>query len=88
MIPLLTHYNYNEWKSKMKIYLKKLGLCGVIMGLEFEPKLLVEKPKWHNKINESYCTFCMAISPKLLFHVELSTTPNNVWTTLEGLFGK
>ena len=58
------------------------------MGLEFEPTLLVENPKWHNKCDEAYGTLCMAISLELLFNVESSTTPNNVWTTLEGLFGK
>lgn len=30
----------------------------------------------------------MFVSSDLLFHVESATTPNDVWTTLEGLFGK
>ena len=72
----------------MTIYLKKLGLYRVTMGFEIEPTLLVEKAKWHNKCNEAYGTLCMAISQALLFHVESSTSPNNVWKTLEGFFGK
>lgn len=87
-MPLLTPYNYYEWKSKMTIYLKRLGLYRVTMGFKIEPSLLVEKPKWHNKCDEAYGTLCMAISPDFLFHVESSTTPNNVCTTLEGLFRK
>ena len=30
----------------------------------------------------------MAISPDLLFHMESTTTPNNVWKTLDRLFGE
>jgi hypothetical protein len=39
-------------------------------------------------MDKAFGLLCMSISPELLFHVESSTTPNEVWTTLEGLFGK
>lgn len=30
----------------------------------------------------------MFVYPGLIFHFESATTPNDVWTTLEGSFGK
>lgn len=36
IVPLLTPYNYFEWKSKMIIYLKRHGYYRVTMGLEIE----------------------------------------------------
>jgi hypothetical protein len=30
----------------------------------------------------------MHMSPELLFHVSSCKTPNEIWTTMEGLFGK
>lgn len=62
----------------MTIYLKKLGLFRVTMGLEIEPSLLVEKLKWFTKCYEAYGTLCMSISSDLIFHVEFSITLNDV----------
>ena len=39
-------------------------------------------------MDEAFSLLFLYISPELLFHVELSITPNEVWTTLEGLFKK
>ena len=88
IVPILTPYNYFEWKSKMKIYLKRHGYHRVTVGLETEPQDATEKIKWFNKCDEAFGTLCMSVSPGLLFHIESSTTPNEVWTKLETLFGK
>jgi hypothetical protein len=39
-------------------------------------------------MDEAYGTICSLISPKLLFHISSCKTPNEVWTTMEGIFGK
>jgi hypothetical protein len=39
-------------------------------------------------MDEAFETNCSLISPDLLFHIYSCKTPNEVWTTLEGLFGK
>jgi hypothetical protein len=57
-------------------------------GNKTEPTSAIEKSKYFNCMDEAYSLICMSISPTLLFHIESSTTPNKVWTTLEGLFGK
>jgi hypothetical protein len=39
-------------------------------------------------MDEALRTICSLISPDLLFHISSYKTPNEVWSTLEGIFGK
>lgn len=39
-------------------------------------------------MDEAYGLPCLSISLNFLFHVESFSTPNEVWTKLDGLFGK
>jgi hypothetical protein len=39
-------------------------------------------------MDEALGTICSAISSDLLFHISSCKTPNEAWTTLEGIFGK
>ena len=57
------------------------------MDLENEPKSIVEKDKWHNRMDEAYGFLCLSIYSNLIFHHDGLTTPNQVWTKLESLFG-
>ena len=57
------------------------------MALENEPNFVVEKDKWHNRLDESYGLICLSISLNILFHLDGFTTPNQAWTKLESLFG-
>ena len=56
------------------------------MALENEPNAIVEKPKWHNKLDEAYGFIFLSISLDLIFYLYGLTTPNQVWTKLESLF--
>jgi hypothetical protein len=58
------------------------------MGTEKEPTAAVEKIKYFNKLYEAIGLIFLSISKHLLFHVSRATTPDVVWTKLEGLFGK
>ena len=49
--------------------------------------IIFEKAKWHNRLDEAYGLLCLSISLDLLFHLDELTTPNQVWTQLESLFG-
>ena len=49
------------------------------MALENKPNTVVEKTKWHNRLDEAYGFLCLSISPDILF--------NLVLTQLESLFG-
>jgi hypothetical protein len=58
------------------------------MAIEEEPTLALEKLKYLNPMDEDHGLLCMIISPNLWFHIDACMTPNEIWTTLEGLFGK
>ena len=58
------------------------------MDTEVEPTTSIENSKYLNRMDEAYGALCMHISPELLFHISSCKTPNEVWTTMKGLFGK
>lgn len=58
------------------------------MIIEVEPNPVVEKSKYFNRMDEAFGLLCLSISLELLFHVEACKTPNDIWKTLETLFGK
>jgi hypothetical protein len=58
------------------------------METKTKPTSKIKKNKYFKCMEEDFNILHMSISPELLFHVEYFTTPNEVWTTLEGLFGK
>jgi hypothetical protein len=62
----------------------------VQVNLEYRYKLTssIEKSKYLNRMDEAFRTICSLISPDLLFHISSCKTPNEAWTTLEGIFGK
>jgi hypothetical protein len=85
---ILNPCNYFEWKTYISLLLRSKGIYRVTMGTEKEPTTAVEKIKYLNKLDEAIGMICLSISRDLLFHVSRDTTPEVVWTTLEGLFGK
>ena len=58
------------------------------METEVEPTSAIEKSRYFNRMDEAFGILCLSISPELLFHVESCSTPNELWKSLEGLFGK
>ena len=58
------------------------------MATEIEPTSAIENSKYLNRMDEAYGALCVNISPELLFHISSCKTPNEVWTTMKGLFGK
>ena len=77
-MPILTPYNYFEWKSRMTIHLRKAGLNRITMGLETEPDKDEDKSTWFNKCDETYETLCLSVSPDFLFHIDSLDTPNEI----------
>ena len=57
------------------------------MALKNGPNAIVEKAKWHNRMDEAYGLLFLLISLDLLFHLDGLSTPNQLWTKLESLFG-
>ena len=85
---ILNPFNYFEWKTEISLLLRSKGIYRITMGTEKEPTATMEKIKYFNKLDEAIGLICLSISRNLLFHVSRATTPDVVWTTLEGLFDK
>ena len=83
---ILTPYNYFSWKEKIAIHLRSIGLYSLNMNIDTEPTSAIEKSKYLNQMNEALRTIYSLISPDLLFHISSCKTPNEAWTTLEGIF--
>jgi hypothetical protein len=58
------------------------------MATETEPTSAIEKMRWANYKDETTKPLLELISIDLWFHVVACKTPNEIWTTLVGLFGK
>ena len=74
-------------KSKIGILLRSKGLYKVTLALENNTNVVIEKGKWHNRLDEAYGLIFLSFHPNILFHLNGLTTPNQVWTQLESLFG-
>jgi hypothetical protein len=70
------------------IHLRTKGLYRLTLNTDIELTSAIEKSKYLNWMDEALITICSLISPDLLFHISSCKTPNEAWTTLEGLFGK
>jgi hypothetical protein len=58
------------------------------MNTETKPTSAIENYKYKNQMDEAFGTICSLISLELLFHISSCKTPNEAWTTIEGIFGK
>ena len=67
---ILTPFNYHEWKFKIGIILCSKGLYIVTLDLENDPNAVIEKDKWHNRLEEAYGLLCLSIYPDLIFHID------------------
>jgi hypothetical protein len=85
---ILTPYNYFEWKTRIILHLKGKDLYQIVMATEAEPTLALENFKYLNRMDKAHGLLCMTISLNLWFHIDACKTPNEIWTTMEGLFGK
>ena len=57
------------------------------METKSNPNAIEKNIKWHNRRDEAYCLLCLIISKDLLFHLDVLTSPNEVWEKIQTLFG-
>jgi hypothetical protein len=87
---LLTPHNYLEWKPKILLLLRSRGLYQITMAMEVEPDSTDEKNDFLNRQDMAIGCICLSISPEILHQVydeSQDSTPNELWTILEVLFG-
>ena len=66
---ILNSLNYHEWKAKISILLHSRGLYRVTLALENEPNAVIEKAKWHNRLDEAYGLIFLSIYPVIIFNI-------------------
>jgi hypothetical protein len=88
LVVILTPYNYFDWKPKAEFQLRSKGLYNLTMATETKPTSAIDKMRWANCKDEATWLLLDLISIDLWFHVVTCKTSNEIWTTLEGLFGK
>jgi hypothetical protein len=87
---LLTPHNYLEWKPKIILQLRCRGLYQITMEMEVEPDSTDEKNDFLNRQDMAIGCILWFISPEILHQVyddSQDSTPNELWTRLEVLFG-
>jgi hypothetical protein len=87
---LLTPHNYLEWKPNFFLLLGCKGLYQITMSMEVEPDSVDEKNDFINRQDMAIESIGMSVSPKLFHQVyeeSQGSTPNELWTRLEVLFG-
>ena len=58
------------------------------MRTNTKPLLDAKKPKWINRYDKAYYIMCLYFSPNIVDQIISIESPYEIWTTLEGLFGK
>jgi hypothetical protein len=90
LIILLTPHNYLEWKTKILLMLRCMGLYQITMEMEVEPNSIDEKNYFLNRKDMAIECILYFISLKILHQVyddSQEFTPNVLWSRLEILFG-
>jgi hypothetical protein len=70
------------------MHLRTRGLYRLNLNTKKKLTSSIENSKYLNRMDEKFKTIYRLISPDLLFHISSCKTPNEAWTTLEGVFGK
>ena len=83
VVPLLSPFNYSEWKLKMCAYLKRKCLYDVSIGAVREPYSYQEKDAWLNDNDRAYGTTCLAIPPTMHYILDSTNYPFELWRNID-----
>ena len=67
LVPLLSPFNYSEWKPKMCAYINRKCLYDVSIGVVRELESYEEKCDWLKDCDRAYGTICLAIPPRMRY---------------------
>jgi len=87
---LLTPHDYLEWKPKILVLLRSRGFYQITMEIEVDLDFTNVKNNFLNKQDMTIGFICLSISLEIFHQVddeEQDSTPNELWTILEVLFG-
>ena len=75
VVPLLSPFNYSEWKLKLCSYLKRKCLYDVSIGVVREPESRQEKYDWLNDNDKFYGSMYLAIPPTMCYILDFTDYP-------------
>ena len=87
IVPLLSPFNYFEWKSKMCAYLKRQCIYDVSIGAVRELESCQEKDAWLSDNDRAYGTMCLAIPPTMRYLLDLVDYPFEIWINIDEALG-
>ena len=86
-VPLLSPFNYADWKPKMSEYWKRECLFDVFIQALSEPKSYEEKIDWLNNCDRAYGIMCLGMPPNIHNLTDYVEYPFELWKNLEKYFG-
>ena len=85
-VPLLSPFNYVDWKPMMSEYLKRKCLFEVSIGSLREPESYEENIDWMNNCDRDYGIMCLEMSPNIHHLIDSAEYPFELWKNLEKYF--
>ena len=85
--PLLSPFNYADWKPKMNAYLKRQCLFDVSISALSELESYEENIDWLNNCDRSYGIMCLGMSPNIYHLIYSAEFPFELWKSLDKAFG-
>ena len=85
--PLLSPFNYADWKPKMSPYLKRQCPFDVSIGALSEPESYEENIEWINNCDRYYGIMCLVMSPNTHNLIDSVEYPFGLWNNLDKDFG-
>ena len=73
--PLLSLFNYVDWKPKMSAYLKRKCLFDVSIDALSEPESYEENIDWINNCDRAYGIMCLEMSPDIHHLIDSAEYP-------------
>ena len=87
VVPLLSPFNYVEWKPNMCAYLKRQCLYDVSTSFLRELESYQDKYDWLNDNDRAYGTMFLAIPLTMRYILDFADYPFELWRNLDEAFG-
>ena len=81
--PLVSPFNYADWKPNMRAYLKRQCLFDVSIGALSERESYEEKIDWLNNCDRDYRIMCLGMSPNIHHLIDSDKYPFELWKNLD-----
>ena len=85
-VPILSPFNYVDWKPEMSAYLERQCLFDVSIGALSEPESPEENIDWMNNYDRDYGILFLEMSPNIHHLIDSTEYPFELWNNLDKYF--